>query len=597
MDANQCDYVDRLVKNVNHIPSDADEIKQVVDTLMGAFGQLNAVDVSLRNIQLFKLDSGSDVAEVHREFGHCFAHLSKLAETEQLTEVIANIQDLKLQVDIGFEAALALRHQMSLARQEPRHNLPDMRSGPFFERVANESTFKNHQQLLRLFTQRIRTLGYQKKNSALYKPVCTSEGRATFSFEYVCDIKDFVYKEASPDTIIWDLLTENRSNADTCIKHLTACTEEHIVHLKRDQSWFAFANGVLDANTETFHDYDTLQGRSPLPPGYSCAVYHAAVYDAGDAKHVSDIDTSAIETILDAQDMDAAVKFIFYALIGRMLFPAGKHDAWQFWVHLIGVGGSGKSTLLEVISKIYDGQDVGVLESKGQENFTFEHLFETFFILVHDVGESCNLSATQLFTMISNERCTVARKFKTAVSMYWNQQGMMAGNAYPPWLDPGGAASRRFVSFWFPNLVMGSDPNLHTKLKLQIPNMIKKGLKAYFQLLSRTRPDGIMQDIWAEGVLPLYFHERKKDFMRQSNPLQQFLEDSEYCTLDARAEVPLAHLLKHYKFFLQSHGIKAVKAGRVGRLGPEMYKPIFHANKLVLDARIVRGVQLVKFVP
>jgi len=122
--------------------------------------------------------------------------------------------------------------------------------------------------------------------------------------------------------------------------------------------------------------------------------------------------------------------------------------------------------------------------------------------------------------MISGEAVSVPVKHKVAVNVAnWKPPGIMAGNEPPGYQDNAGSLGRRIVLFSFRKKVNknDSDPQLPSKLKEEMPAIIKKCNTAYLEAVDRYG----RKDIWPQ--LPEYFKETKATLAEQTNPLQHFL--------------------------------------------------------------------------
>lgn len=599
MEANEHLQEDELVRTIEYfytswhlIRKESDKIEKILGYLKTYLFLLNGsfVDSARRTVKLFGLTTGGNSSNVHTRLHGMLQYLHTcVLELDMDDQHRVDVENIQKAVDIGYEIAIGMRHQHSIVSGSDRAMLPDYTGSQFHDTIALEE-LKPNQRLLLQYTDRIKAMNLRKKGTGLYRPMFTDRGFSTHCFEYWCEIEEFIFNQSMPRTEIWTSLTSSTGNTAMCVNYLKSCTEEHIPQLRKNQSLFAFENGIYDCNTDTFYEFGV--DSFATEDGSCCAVFHNFPFSVYNGDDPMEIKTDVVDKILSEQMPDCMVREVFYAFLGRMFFPAGTHDKWQIWMNLKGVGGSGKSTLLEIISNIYEDRDVGTLESKSPETFTFEHLIGCFMFVVHDIGKDCNLSPTQLFTMISNERCTVARKHRTAISIYWNVQGIMGGNDYPNWVDDGGSASRRLLNFKFPNMVVRSDPTLFAKAKAQIPALVQKSVKAYFKLLKKSKQNGEQMDVWNTGFLPPYFHETRKDMANALNPIAEFVSNPDFCEHDPSASTSMQDFRKHYKNFLQEN---AIRLDNRSKLKPDAYTPVFHIYKMRKVQNQIHGIRLVNF--
>jgi hypothetical protein len=181
-------------------------------------------------------------------------------------------------------------------------------------------------------------------------------------------------------------------------------------------------------------------------------------------------------------------------------------------------------------------------------SFGLETFVDKLMWRCYEVKHDFSLDQAQLQSMVSGEPTSIQRKHKEALSVVWKIPGILAGNELASWVDNSGSMSRRVVLSEFGRRVLASsvDPNLDTKIRANIGNLLHKCAAAY-KYVSSLFGD---KDIWANyqeplvdaagaplldaggrartreaSVLPKYFHENKSKFKELTHPLVSVLRN------------------------------------------------------------------------
>lgn len=542
----------------------SDEVCDLVNYLFGIWcSEYDFMKLHERNLVFF-----GDHSETRTRFQQ-FSSLCIFLE-KKLTQIENNDEDENIDTQIildnrhklsricanitwGYDSMVQTYRQMFSANDELCAALPQLRIDSFFKPIVAEK-MKNHQKLIKFYLEECARRGYRKYGSALYAPKFTEEGHFTRSYTFACDIGVFIYDAIYPKEqyeFLFSALTERNGTSRLCAEYLEKCREDELPPLTKDRSKFSFRNGLFDAKTDKFFPYG-----SPVDWNENNVV--CANYIDLDFKHdlyneyldSVEIPTPNIQKILDDQEFSKDVCRWFYASIGRMLFKVGELDNWQYFPFCKGTAGSGKSTLLNIASKFYSENDVGILMNEGQKNFSIEHFFDKFVFYCYDVDEKMTFSQTRWNQMVSGENVAVERKFKVPLQQKWTVAGAFAGNNYPPWIDQAGNISRRMLIFMFSKSITKVDSYLEQKCKLELACFLKKCVGCYHQMVSAYGHKGI----WDQGVLPVYFHNTRKQMQSETNPLQAFII-SEQCFLDEKSEVSFEEFRNVYKSFCENSSL------------------------------------------
>jgi phage/plasmid-associated DNA primase len=171
------------------------------------------------------------------------------------------------------------------------------------------------------------------------------------------------------------------------------------------------------------------------------------------------------------------------------------------------------------VGMFYEAVDIGYLMSDGQSTFCDEHLYDKNIVMAMDLDNKTTMSATRINSMISGEKVSINRKFKTALNEKWRPPMIIASNAQPPWPDVAGNLMRRFPMLIFGNHVSQSDPHLFERLELEIPVLLIKMARMYLSMVALYGG----RSLWEDGILPDMCHQAKRQYLITSNPIAAFL--------------------------------------------------------------------------
>lgn len=501
-------------------------------------------DIHERNMAFFgnHTTMSSRYATFSKTVIYLDAHLSNLKfdDDSTLKNLKGQLVQVASNISYGFDSMVQSYRQLLCNQPQTQAALPSLRMDAFFSPIV-ESDMKSHQVLLEFYLEMASRRGYRKlANGALFKPKFTENGEFTRSYEYAMEISEFIYESLYPYERYkaqFLALTDNRSVPANMDANLKACYRDKLPFLIKDRTKFATRDGLFDARENKFYPYGVDPGwdssvvcANYIDVHFEDDVYQQALHESGGDPLA--IPTPNIQKILDAQDLSPDVCRWIYASLGRMVFPIGLLDGWQFVPFFKGTAGSGKSTLLRLAAKFYNDVDVGNLMSEGQKNFSIEHLVDKYVFFSYDVDDKMNFSLTRWNQMVSGENVGVERKFKSVLPVTWTVGGAFAGNSFPPWVDQAGNVSRRMLVVMFVNVIRNVDTKLFDKCMAELGAFLKKCVGCYLYQLERHGGKGI----WDKGVLPKYFHDTKHQMQAETNPLQAFLQ-SEGCRMGTHEHV------------------------------------------------------------
>jgi hypothetical protein len=412
------------------------------------------------------------------------------------------------------------------------------------------------QKLLNFLFQRAGDQRMRRKNSALYRPRLLLNGTHSGFYEYDSEIQDFMFRTVSPARLYpeqYDALTNKPSTPQQMVSLLTGLPDSRCPFLEKNRTSFSFANGVFNAVDGTFETYDVRSHTAKSTANF----FDANITEEMLSVNPMNIETPHFDKILRDQEFDDHARRWMYILCGRLLHEVGALDDWQVTLYIRGVAGSGKSSILKTMGMMYEAGDVGYMMSDGQTTFSDEHLYDRFIVMAMDLDKTTTFSATRINSMISGEKVSVNRKFKTALNETWRPPLILASNAQPPWPDVAGNLMRRLPILTFNHPVRQSDPHLFDKLKSEVPILLVKIARAY---LDGVREYG-SRSLWEEGILPAMCHDAKRQYLITSNPLAAFLA-SDQIVFQEHMETDTSEFRRALVQYTKEHGDK-----RVGSIG------------------------------
>lgn len=367
---------------------------------------------------------------------------------------------------------------------------------------------------------------YKRYKGQCFREIKTSDGKSTRAWEPVMDISEFVYtktqKECKYD--MWKNLTSKGSCVKDTIGYLETCLDIQFPDIKKNRHAWSFRNGIFIGKywenkkyTTKFLEYDSAEYDHLDPTIVSCKYFDQDFVESHE-KDWYNIPTPFMQTVLSYQNFSEDVCRWLYVFIGRLCFDVNDLDSWQVIPFLKGIAGSGKSTLVtKVCKKFYDSDDVRTLSNNIEKKFGLDGIKDGFMFISPEIKGDIQLEQAEFQSLVSGEDLSVARKFKTPLSVQWKVPGILAGNEMPGWKDNSGSILRRILTWNFSKQVIEADPHLEKKLDAELPLILQKCVKAYVdysQVYSN-------QDIW--NVVPTYFKTVRNQVAMVTNVLQNFL--------------------------------------------------------------------------
>jgi phage/plasmid-associated DNA primase len=409
------------------------------------------------------------------------------------------------------------------------------------------ATMKPHQMLLEFVLQRAGDARLRRSGSDLFRPLYLPDGTNTQFYTHYMDTRQYTMQAVTPmDRYVeqYNALTLHPSTITFVTHFLADIPDPRVPKLVVNRSLFSFRNGIFDVRTGQLHAY-----KDAAFTDVTARFFDNDIESLSLLCDPMTIETPNFDKILLDQDYDDSTRYWMYAMCGRLFHDVGSMDDWQVCPFVRGVAGSGKSTILKIMKMMYEDHNVGSLMSDGQPTFSDEHLYDKFVVVAMDLDKEVQISGTRINSMISGEGLSVNRKFKIALNCVWKAPLMMASNSQPPFKDVAGNIVRRFVIFLFNNSIRYSDPQLFSKLQLEIPVLLVKMARIYLDAVTRYGK----QSIWEDDILPSIIHQARRQYLVTANPVSAFLE-SEWVQFGAGLRTSSSDLKKYMVQFSKDFG-------------------------------------------
>lgn len=392
--------------------------------------------------------------------------------------------------------------------------------------------------------------GYRKHGDSVMVQVKTDDGRPTHAWKADSTIGEFVdvYTAKETNWDAWKWKTSSPALRDQIIDHLEKADDYQFPKLVRDRSTFSFKNGLYLAGKDRFCDFEAVG------PAVVSSKYFDIEFDPRCMEcDWRDIPTPHMESVMESQEWEPAVREWLYVLFGRLLYDVGDRDGWQVIPMLLGLAGTGKSLLCTKVAKaFYEAADCGVLGNSIEKKFGLSSFYDKIMFIAPELRHDFQLDQAEFQSMISGEELLLSQKFKTAKAVKWRPPGVLAGNEIPAWADAAGSITRRIVVFDFAKSIQNPDMSLEKKLELEIPTILVKCNKAYLEKASTIGN----QSIWKH--LPPYFARNQSKMAAETNAVEAFILSGSLRFGDG-LYMPLEDFKKRLKAFEMENGYKPMK--------------------------------------
>lgn len=351
-------------------------------------------------------------------------------------------------------------------------------------------------------------------------------GADTHAWSPQLTIQEFITRTTDKRRFVEHWATMNDgANLVRAESYLQVCTEDEFPPLKPDRHVFSFRNGVYMAREKKLYRYRCLDEAATLPSSLvACKYFDCEFPEAptprGDWRALA---TPAFHSILTQQHLPPDVCDWVYIFMGRLLYDTNELDNWQVMLFIKGIAGSGKSTIGLFVRQFYDASDVANMAANMEEKFGLSAIVDKFMFICFEAMEKMGINQADMQSIITGEQMMIAIKNKLAQTRTWVTPGLFLGNYVPSWIDSAGSMSRRTCLLEFNHKVGKVDTQLPRRLNAELAVFLRKCNEAYLWAVEQYGS----RDVWADGVLPDYFHKTRHRMEIHMNPLSSFIFSSD----------------------------------------------------------------------
>tara|TARA_Y100000389_G_scaffold164614_1_gene168421 strand:- start:20209 stop:22008 length:1800 start_codon:yes stop_codon:yes gene_type:complete len=418
------------------------------------------------------------------------------------------------------------------------------------------------QKLVFILMDYMHTHNLKRVDDKIYEQIYTPSGVGTHAWKEKSSILEEIHHQCNMVTNYknWVLMTSGTNIDKQLVEHFMNTKDDRFMMLEKNRHVFAFENGLYIANanivgiesdtlTDCFIEYDTDQIKIVKNDIVACKYFPIRFNCIHDKKPES-LDTPFLDQIFHYQKLDEDVIRICYMFIGRMLYDVGELDTWQVMPMYLGTAASGKSTIINIITHIYDSENVGVMGNNFQKTFGLADIYDKFCFIAPEVKKDFNIDSAELQEIMSGGTLNVNIKCKKSVRVDWKASGIFGGNEVPNFVDNSGSIQRRVVVTRFDKKVIDKDPLLHKKLQGEIDKIMRKCNLYYLQYVN----DYGHKDIW-KYVLPEYYTKTQSLLASATNSLSAFME-SDILDFDDTKYIPYDEFWKRFNLFCQENNMQ-----------------------------------------
>jgi len=460
-----------------------------------------------------------------------------------------------------------------------------------------------------------------RRGNNIHRPVFNDNGRFVFAYKSYKTLDDFVFNIGIHPmySSTW-LQMVKKSPFNTLMYNLRHSDDYKLPLLIRDRCLFSFHNGVYNLRDDSFKEWnDMTQMLFRNESKYSC-VYHDVVFDhVKPSNHYRwdnlsewfyDFDTSYIDCIFEKQfGVDAIdptkrlsqksfLEYIsqIYAFTARMFYDVNEFDNWHKHLMLIGSAQSGKSLYIELMKRMYEVSDVGVISTQIEQMFGLETLFNSYLVVLPDIRKGLNLAASDFVAMVKGKSVSVRSKGKNALTIpKWKSQLLSAGNEFPFTTTSGHNVADCILPIIMHTKVTKPDPMLLQKCLSQIPMFIQKCVKLYKAFINHVNDSNIdtcIHESFKMGIAK---------FKSEYNHIDAFLNSDEL-VYSNDTYIPLNILQKQFNYYclrkyniinkkpidiavLKQHGLKVYDSMEItsNDVGDKLFGEMFSGIKTHIE--------------
>jgi hypothetical protein len=418
--------------------------------------------------------------------------------------------------------------------------------------------------------------GFRKHKGSVMRPVYTSEGAHTRTFEPAGLIADVVCEVLSVDSDHgMHRLAIKRNQYEGVIKAVTRIPDKRFSGISPIAGIYTFDHTALDVRDPrdpVIVGIDELRSDIVAMKYFKDNDVERSWLDTPD---FMDIPTPFFNSIFDYQDIPEDAQRYIFAVLGRCLYPLNSYDNWQVIPFFRGKAGTGKSTLLEsVIAKMFHKDDVVFLADECQ-SFSLAPAINRRLWIVPEVTAKFKLSQADFQQLVSGGAVEVRIKHKDSVIINnWDIPGIMAGNQLPLSMsNNSGSLTRRFNVIPFNTSVPESrrDTQLADKLMSEMPAIITKLTRAYGTMLNRVGATSL------RSHMPAFLSNVMEEVSCAFSPLMSFVVTSGKVLFMEDHYVPEQFFLDAFNSYCRSINVEPP------HWNSDLYDDVFCQNRIRVE--------------
>jgi len=351
--------------------------------------------------------------------------------------------------------------------------------------------------------------------------VATRAWRPMMANNRVVSIRTWMHMNVNQLTqpALWNkFLTSYGPGTATCSSYMSTADHPMFPQFHPDRRMFSFQNGVYDVSTNRFYRYAV----DPVPE--VCCVNHLDTYfdPAWTTTPPEDLAVPGYDDILASQNYDRGMVCWLDVFLGRMLFNVGEMDTWEKLLVIKGWAATGKSTIAKALLTCLGASNVGNIPANCEEQWALASVYDKLIWMCTELKKDWRFPTAVLQSMISGEVVPIHVKNKTAVDIVWKIPGMAVGNEEPTtWVnDPMNALFRRVIPWPFDVTPKQQDPTVQRKFMNSLGPFLVRISRNYLLKVF------LLQDRNVDSELPPRLKEARSKFLRNTQPLVRFLEES-----------------------------------------------------------------------
>lgn len=491
----------------------------------------------------------------------------QLMDPETGLEVLLKFNSLLEKVHYAQKTLMQFVHFERTTKQGHDYNANiDTSMFKFVPLVYEE--MKPFQKLIFQMLDYLEQYQFRRVDDVCYEEIRVN-GYGTHAWKPKCPLIEIINKQCNMIDNFgnWCLMTTAKEMDKQLVDHLTRTQDPRFPALHKDRNVFSFRNGIYFSviskakgvfNPETDHPLSDLflayesEDYKQLDKHIVACKFFDMDFRYTDGEDATEVETPALDSIYEYQQLTPEVIVINKMLLGRMLYNVGELDNWQVIPFLLGAGGTGKSTINNIVRMFYEHEDVGIMANNYQKTFGLADIYDKFAFIAPEIKRDWGIDQAEFQEIVSGGKLNVNVKHKPSVRVMWTAPGMLGGNENPGFVDNASSIQRRVVVTRFDNKVMDGDPQLPKKLELEMDAILKQ-CNMYYLHFARQFSN---KDLWT--ILPDYFMETQKMMAAASNALCAYL-DSDILEFDPNVYIPMDEFFKRFNLFCSENNLQKPK--------------------------------------